>query len=191
MDWQFFLSHEQPAISEIKYISQHGFKRKKSTATAGALLQSIISRAADDNYHVVMASLDLSMAFDLINVSACALRSCFMSSNSEISFEKIHELYKKCTPTQIMNYQCSIQLHKIINFEIPCFEAVTVLNQMTSSRRQTLFLTFRDNSTKIGMNTTANKFYHLTGKITLNSLNLSFVHFKKMIQIQFLKFVKT
>ena len=28
---------------------QHGFKKKKSTATAGALLQSIISRAADDN----------------------------------------------------------------------------------------------------------------------------------------------
>ena len=28
---------------------QHGFKRKKSTATAGALLQFLISRAADDN----------------------------------------------------------------------------------------------------------------------------------------------
>ena len=32
---------------------QHGFKKNKSTATAGALLQSLISRAADDNcyYH--------------------------------------------------------------------------------------------------------------------------------------------
>ena len=28
---------------------QHGFKKNKSTATAGSLLQSIISRAADDN----------------------------------------------------------------------------------------------------------------------------------------------
>ena len=46
---------------------QHGFKRKKSTATAGALLQSLISRAADDNCYVIMASLDLSMAFDLVN----------------------------------------------------------------------------------------------------------------------------
>ena len=45
---------------------QHDFK--KSTATAGALLQSMISRAADENCYVVMASLDLSMPFDLVNV---------------------------------------------------------------------------------------------------------------------------
>ena len=45
-----------------------GFQKKnKSTATAGALLQSIISRAADNHCYVVMASLDLSMAFDLVN----------------------------------------------------------------------------------------------------------------------------
>ena len=46
---------------------QHGSKRKKSTATAGALLQSLIARAADENCYVVMASLDLSMAFDMVN----------------------------------------------------------------------------------------------------------------------------
>ena len=34
---------------------------KKSIATAGALLQSIIARAADYTCYVVMASLDLSM----------------------------------------------------------------------------------------------------------------------------------
>ena len=48
---------------------QHGFKRNKSTATAGALLQSIISRAADDKCYVVMASLDLSMAFDMVDTN--------------------------------------------------------------------------------------------------------------------------
>ena len=47
---------------------QHGFKKNKSTATAGSLLQSIISHAADDNCYVLMASLDLSAAFDLVNV---------------------------------------------------------------------------------------------------------------------------
>ena len=47
---------------------QHGFKKSKSTATAGALLQSLIARAADDNQYVVMASMDLSAAFDLVNV---------------------------------------------------------------------------------------------------------------------------
>ena len=47
---------------------QHGFKKTKSTATAGILLQSIISRAADNDNFAIMASLDLSAAFDLINV---------------------------------------------------------------------------------------------------------------------------
>ena len=32
---------------------QHGFKRNKSTATAGALLQSLIARAADEKCYVV------------------------------------------------------------------------------------------------------------------------------------------
>ena len=46
---------------------KHGFKINKSTATAGALLQSVISRAADEKCYVVMASLDLSMAFNMVN----------------------------------------------------------------------------------------------------------------------------
>ena len=54
--------------------NQHGFKRNKSTATAGALLQSIIARAADENCFVVMASLDLSMAFDLVNTELLVKR---------------------------------------------------------------------------------------------------------------------
>ena len=35
---------------------QHGYKRNKSTATAGALLQSLIAREADDNCFVIIAS---------------------------------------------------------------------------------------------------------------------------------------
>ena len=46
---------------------QHGFKKNKSTATAGLLLQSIIAKHVDKNELVAMASLDLSAAFDLVN----------------------------------------------------------------------------------------------------------------------------
>ena len=93
--------------------------------------------------------------------------------------------------SQIMAYQSALLLHKTVNFELPCFEATTVLNQMTVTSRQMMFLIFKNNSTKIGMNTTSNKFYQLTGKITLNSLGLSFVHFKKLMKIQFLKYGNT
>ena len=41
--------------------------RNKSTVTAGLLLQSLISRALDDNEYVAMAGIDLSAAFDIVD----------------------------------------------------------------------------------------------------------------------------
>ena len=45
---------------------QHGFKKNRSTITAGLTLQSIISRKMDEDEYAVMSSLDLSVAFDLV-----------------------------------------------------------------------------------------------------------------------------
>ena len=42
----------------------------------------------------------------------------------------------------------------------------------------------------IGMNTSANKFCHINKLTGLDKFNLSFVHFKKLMKIQFLKMVK-
>jgi hypothetical protein len=47
---------------------QHGFKKNRSTITAGLTIQSIISREMDGDNFVVMSSLDLSAAFDLVNL---------------------------------------------------------------------------------------------------------------------------
>jgi hypothetical protein len=47
---------------------QHGFKKNRSTITAGLTLQSIISRKMDEDEYAVMSSLDLSAAFDLVNL---------------------------------------------------------------------------------------------------------------------------
>ena len=86
-----------------------------------------------------------------------------------------------------MLYQSALNLHKILNQDLISFEIVTVLNQIISTRRQTTFEIIRDNDGKIGMNTTANKFYCLNDKISLLVLNYSFVHYKKLMKIQFLK----
>ena len=48
--------------------SQHGFKKHHSTATLGLTLQSLIANALDENKYAIMASLDLSAAFDVVNV---------------------------------------------------------------------------------------------------------------------------
>jgi hypothetical protein len=47
---------------------QHGFKKNRSTITAGLTIQSIISIEMDEDNFVVIYSLDLSAAFDLVNL---------------------------------------------------------------------------------------------------------------------------
>ena len=48
--------------------NQHGFKKDKSTSTLGIQIQSIIARALDEDNHTIMASIDLSSAFDVVNI---------------------------------------------------------------------------------------------------------------------------
>ena len=47
---------------------QHGFKKNRSTVTASLTLQSMIARILDENGYAAMSSLDLSAAFDLVNL---------------------------------------------------------------------------------------------------------------------------
>jgi retron-type reverse transcriptase len=49
--------------------NQHGFKQKHSTSTLSSALLSQISRALDDEEYVIVVSLDLSSAFDLVNIN--------------------------------------------------------------------------------------------------------------------------
>ena len=52
---------------DIMGASQHGFKANRSTITCGLALQSKIARLLDNDNYVIMASLDLSAAFDVVN----------------------------------------------------------------------------------------------------------------------------
>ena len=92
-----------------------------------------------------------------------------------------------------MYYQMSLNLYKTLNNieNEPSFETVTVLDQMICTRRQLKFKLLRNYNSKIGLNTTANKLYHLNDLIGLDLLNLNFIHFKKIAKIQFLKYGKT
>ena len=47
---------------------QHGFKQNRSTCTAGLTLQSILTRALDQDNYAIMTSIDLSAAFDVVNM---------------------------------------------------------------------------------------------------------------------------
>ena len=100
---------------------------------------------------------------------------------------------KKCTPEQITLYQIAIKLHKSlseIDNEIT-FETNTILQRIVCTSRQINFEIFRDNKNKIGMITTSNKLYHISKLISLDVLSHTFVHFIKLMKIQFLKDGKT
>ena len=47
---------------------QHGFMKNKSMVTAGLILQSLITRALDDNCYVALAGIDLCAAFDIVDI---------------------------------------------------------------------------------------------------------------------------
>ena len=48
--------------------NHHRFKKGKSTTTAGLAIQAALARAIDQGKFAVVANLDLSCAFDLVNI---------------------------------------------------------------------------------------------------------------------------
>ena len=139
-----------------------------------------------------MPNISCDAKHNLLSISANALRSCLICDGFNISFENIHKVNLKCTPSQIMLYQIATNLHRVLNFEnCPTFEQTTVLKQILCGGRQLKFEIVRDFKGKIGMNTTANKFYHISKLIGLDLVNLKYVHLKKIAKTQFLKNGKT
>ena len=120
----------------------------------------------------------------LLSVSAKALRTC-INLSYDVFFENVHKISKKCTPKQITLYQISFKLYKVLNDPILKIETIKVMEQSLFTGRQMNFEILRDNRTKIGMNSLANKFYHITKMIGLEKLNLSFIHYQKIVKIQF------
>ena len=61
------LEVEEKAEESLTGDCQHGFKKNRSTTTAGLSIQSKLARLLDNNNFVTMASLDLSSAFDVVD----------------------------------------------------------------------------------------------------------------------------
>ena len=138
-------------------------------------------------------ALNSVMKHSLLSVSANALRSCMMSRNNLLSFESIHKSCKKCTPSQIMSFQNTILLYKTMNdmFTYCSSEHAKLLNNIVCTGRQLKFEIIKNNETRIGLNTLSNRFYYISKLVSLDLLNLTYVHFKKIMKIQFLKNGKT
>ena len=183
------ISKAKKSLFAIKQLKKYFNSNKMRT-----LLDSYFYSVLYHNSNIWLTpDLDSVMKHDLLAISANGLRACMSVNTFDLSFEKYHVLNKKCTPSQIMLYQLSLSLHKLYNVDGVdlSFEMITVIDQMILTSRQINFQILRNNRRKIGLNTTANKFYHISNQIGLNRLNFKFVHFKKLAKLQFLKYGKT
>ena len=110
-----------------------------------------------------------------------------MNDGFDISFVNLHKIHAKCTPEQIMYNQMSLKLHKLLNEHGNqlSFEHVTLMDQIVCTGRQLIFQILRKFITKIGLNTTENKLYPLNNMISLDRLNMNYVHYKKLAKIFF------
>ena len=60
---------------DITSKNQHSFKRGKSTTTASLAIQGPLARALDVGEFAILANLDLSSAFDVVNVNLLYYKS--------------------------------------------------------------------------------------------------------------------
>ena len=60
--------------TDLSGTTQHGFKKRRSTVTAAMELQNIIAGGLDEDCYVAVASMDLTAAFDVLDVSLLLTR---------------------------------------------------------------------------------------------------------------------
>ena len=187
--------------------TNHAISKAKKALFALRLLRKYFSinemrSLLDSNFYSILyynsviwltPSLSCDSKQNLLSISANALRTCLKHEGYDVSFDNIHKNNKKCTPKQIMFYTQAINLHKILNhIDFPeSIDHVSLIDQTICTSRQLSFQIFKNNKTKIGMNTLANKLHFISGTVSFSMLNMGFVHFKKLAKIQFLKFGRT
>ena len=87
-------------ISELEIINgitlggkqQHGFMKNKSTLNTGLLLQSLISRAMDNDCYVALAGIDLSAAVDVVDIELLIKRLIIRGLPSDVVYNSLKKV---------------------------------------------------------------------------------------------------
>ena len=135
----------------------------------------------------LLPSLKAQLKQSLLSTSAKALKLCMFYPDPMTSFERIHEITKRSTPTEFTVYKLAIQLFKLYNTPLPTHEWSHLNQNQFFMPRQTCFMTHKTNIYKVGLNALANRLSILNGKIPLEWLNLSYQTYKIKCKTLFLK----
>ena len=123
----------------------------------------------------------------LLSSSAKAIKTCVKHCTNDISFNRLHEIYKRATPDNYSLYKHALCTFKLMNC-CPPFSTEWVafnFNQILTSR-QTMFKSNKANKKRIGLNALANRVSVVNGKIPLSWFNLTIDTYKIKCKMKFL-----
>ena len=106
------------------------------------------------------------------------VKMCMTRLPLNTSFDSIHRLAKRGTPTQMCNYKHALQLYKLFNSETMTEDWVSLNFQQQFNGRRNRFQFFTSSNYKVGNNLMVNRFRQLNNKIDYNWLNESFNSYK-------------
>ena len=122
----------------------------------------------------------------LLAASSMALKICVSHYDSSISFNKLHELQKRATPTKMMWYRLAVQLYKVYNAIMMNDDWIDLNFQQNFNDRNNHVQINDASKLRIGRNTLMNRLNCINNKIELNWLNKSIDSYKILCKLTFL-----
>ena len=114
----------------------------------------------------------------LLSASANAVKLCLSTLPPNTSFETMHNLAQRATPTQMTNYKHALQLFKLYNSTNMSDDWMSLNIQQNFNGRNENVQLIRISNYKVGNNFMVNRLTILNNKINYSWLNESFNAFK-------------
>ena len=134
----------------------------------------------------LLPSLSPFLKQHLLAASANALKTLNNCRDLQISYDQLHRLHKRATPTGMMKYRLSIQLFKTYNGAIINDDWMDWNNQQNFNERHNYVQIFDNSKLKIGKNIIMNRLTCLNRSIKYDWLNLSLIGYKLKVKELFL-----
>ena len=114
-----------------------------------------------------------------------AIKICLSQLPINTSYETIHRLAKRRTPTQMSTYKHALQLYKLFNSKNLSDDLISLNVQQNFNGRNEQIQIFNKSNYKVGRNLLANWFQSLNNKIDYSWFNDLFESFKIKCKIYF------
>ena len=134
-----------------------------------------------------LQSLHNTLKQKLLSSSAKAIKTCVKYCTNDISFVRLHEIYKRSTPNNYSLYKHALCTYKLMNSSAPYSTEWVALNfNQIFTSRQINFKSNKENKKRVGLNALANRITCLNDKIPPTWFNYSLDTYKIKCKSKFL-----